>query len=131
MKFKSVLIYFFLAAAFITTAFTADDVTARISRAMKAGDAAGLSEYFNGNIRLKIGQTDKIYSRSQAKAILDNFFGRNRPADYQITSQRKSGKSTIITGNLKTEEHIFRIYYQLSDNTGSLLMNYLDIQKIE
>jgi len=115
----------------IASAHTADDVTERISNAIKSGDAAELSEYFNSNVRLKIDKNDYIYSRNQAKVIMNDFFGRNRPTNYFITSERKSGGTTIIIGSMETEERTFRVYYQLSVNPGHRQINFLDIQLME
>lgn len=130
MFHKTLFISLFLGAVIVFGSFTAEDITQKISRYLKAGDAESLSELFNDNIRLKIEKNDHIYSRNQAKVILNDFFARNKPYDYKITSVRKTGSTNIIIGNLNTSERSFRIYYQLSDSGGKRLINYFDIQSV-
>jgi hypothetical protein len=131
MIIKKNIIVTALAIFVLVSAHTNYDVTDNISNAIESGNAAELSQYFNSNVRLKIDKTDYIYSRNQAKVIMSDFFGRNRPVNYVVTSERMSGGTTIIIGSMETEERSFRVYYQLSVSSIQQKINFLDIQLME
>lgn len=108
-----------------------DGIPTYIKNAVKAGDAAELSRYFNNVIELSILNNSNVYSKIQAEHILSNFFMSNQPIDFEILSERESRNSQIIIGKMLTEKSEFRISYVLSEIGGTSLINKFHIEKID
>jgi hypothetical protein len=128
---KYILYIVFLFIFRQVTAFPTDSIPGLIQKAVKAGNAAELSRYFNNVIELSILDNSNIYSKIQAERILSNFFMSNQPIDFKILSERESRNSKIIVGKMKTEKSEFRISYILSEIGGTTLVNKFQIEKID
>ncbi len=113
------------------TLFTNDDITEQISTGLKTGNAKLLSNYFDDNIRMKIGKNDNIYSRTQATIILQDFFKKNKPTQYKVTTLRKKENLNITIGTLITEKQTYRIYYQTYLKKKQKKITYFYIQSLQ
>jgi len=91
---------------------TTDQSLDGISKAMKSGDAASLSQYFDADIELTILNDVDILSKQAAKKEIDSFFKKNAPSGYaqlhQGISKGQQGQYSI--GNLSTKNGKFRVY---------------------
>ena len=82
-----------------------------IADAMRKGDAAGLAQYFVGNVEISVKDAQNSYSKSQAEVVLKNFFGSHTPKSFTIAHQGTSPEgSKYFIGNLSTTAGTYRTY---------------------
>ena len=101
--------YFLLSAAllvltssFITLSF--DEVI----KALKAGDASGVSKYFDNTVEITLSDKSNPYSKTQARLVLQDFFASNTVKDFEILHKSDNSGSQYCIGNLKTVNGTFR-----------------------
>lgn len=87
-------------------------------------DVQNLTEHFSKTIDLSIENKEGIYSQTQAKIILNDFFETNMPTEYEVkhTGGNKNNSHFVI-GKLKTQNKVYRthILYNLIDNTIEII----------
>lgn len=84
-----------------------DDIAADIRK----GDATSLSKYFGGNVEISIKDAQNSYSKSQAEAVLKNFFGTHAPKSFTIVHQGQSPEGAkYFIGTLSTSAGTYRTY---------------------
>ena len=89
-------------SSFISPSF--DDVI----KAIKAGDAAQVSKYFDNTVEITLPEKSNSYSKSQAAMILHDFFASNTVKDFEILHKSDNSGSQYCIGNLKTVNGTFR-----------------------
>ena len=62
-----------------------------ISAAIKAGNSKALAEYFDNTVEVKIANKEGAYSKSQAEAIVKDFFTKNPPKTFKFLHDGTSG----------------------------------------
>ncbi len=107
-----------------------DDTNKQIIAALTAGDADGLSAYFNTMIYLGIAGNEDTYSKTQATRILNDFFTKNPVKSVKVSQQGSSNDgSRFVIGEMKAGADTYRIYYLLKSVSGKFLIHQLQIQK--
>ena len=95
------------------------DLPQGIVTALKEGNAAALSQYFNPNLELVMpAAQDDIYSKQQAELIVRDFFTKYVPLNFTILHQGGPAESPYAIGTLGTKGGNFRvtIYIKLRDS---------------
>jgi hypothetical protein len=106
---KSILLTFFM---FVLSQGQAsaqgfDNIAANI----RNGDAAGLAKYFVSNVEISIKDAQNSYSKSQAEAVLKNFFSVHAPKSFTIIHQGQSPEGAkYFIGTLSTSAGTYRTY---------------------
>ena len=102
-----------------------------ISKAISAGDAVALSQYFDQSIEISILDDMDIYDKAQAVQTLKSFFVKNKVKSYsqmhQGTSKGQDSQYTI--GNLVTASSSYRVYLYLKLQGGKQLIQELRFDK--
>ncbi|RLD31249.1 MAG: hypothetical protein DRI73_09085, partial [Bacteroidetes bacterium] len=103
---------FLFISLLVVSAFSQDsvEIPSEISMALKSGDAGQLSNYLNDNVEMVILDKEGIYSKDQAKVILNDFFKKNPPRRFSLLLQGGKTKSKYGIGNLETADETFRVY---------------------
>lgn len=84
-----------------------DDIAANIRK----GDATSIAKYFNNNVEISIKDAQNSYSKSQAEAVLRNFFGQHAPKAFNIVHQGQSPEGAkYFIGTLSTSAGTYRTY---------------------
>ncbi len=96
---------------------------------LSSGNAKNLSEFFNQNIELVIGDDDNVYSKTQAKQIVSNFFKENQPDSFNKIHDGGKDGSKYVIGNLHTVNGNFRVYFLLKEHSGKFYIHQLRIEK--
>jgi len=112
-------------ATFFSFAGPQEDILA----AMKSGDASKLSEYFDNNVDLKILEKENIFSKSQAKVIMKEFFTNNHVTNMVVNHEGGPENARFAICNLTTTNGAFRVYYLLKNKDGKLLIQKFRIEK--
>lgn len=99
---------------FFSFLFAGNDITEKVSTAIREGNAKELSRFFKDNVDLAIGDKEEVYSSSQAEQILKDFFAKNTPKTFTIVHQgmSKLGLQYVI-GNLITSNGNFRVSFYI------------------
>ena len=82
-----------------------------IVNALKQGNAAQFSNYFDNFIDLKLPEKDEIKNvgKTQATITVKNFFGENNIKGFDVTSQREMNGTMYITGKLQGSSKDYNI----------------------
>ncbi|MCX6333111.1 MAG: DUF4783 domain-containing protein [Bacteroidia bacterium] len=103
-------------------------IPAEITIAFKAGNAAELSKYLNPTVELLLPEKEDFYKKNVAEAILKDFFTSHPTKDFIIRYQ--SGVKNDLqyaTGNLKTENGDFRVYFLMKKVDQEMLIQQIRI----
>jgi len=86
--------------------------------ALKTGNTAQLSSFFNTSIELAIAGQEDIYSSQQAELIVKNFFAKHVPSNFVVLHKGGKEGSQYAIGNLTTSTGNYRVtlLVKLRDN---------------
>ncbi|MEZ4885201.1 MAG: DUF4783 domain-containing protein [Chitinophagales bacterium] len=98
-------------------AFTQHPGINNIAAKMRAGDAAGVAAYFDGNIEMSILGKD-AYNKATATTAIKTFFGANQPSGFTIKHEGTAPNgSQYVIGNLTTSSGDYRAYIVVNGDT--------------
>jgi len=127
---KGRVLTFLLVCAMSTFAFTGkSQIPDEIILSLKSGNATVLSEYFNQNVELVVLENDNVYSKAQAKQIVNNFFNSYKPVGFSVIHNGGKEGAKYVIGNLATNNGEFRVYFLLKQNQGKDYIHQLRIEK--
>jgi len=101
-KFLLFIGLFITVCSFISVSF--DEVI----KAIKSGDAAHVSAFFDNTVEITLPDKSNSYSKNQAELVLRDFFAANTVKDFEILHKSGTSGSQYCIGNLKTSNGIFR-----------------------
>ncbi len=129
MKKRIGLMLFLLITGF--TSMATPDIYEIISTAIRSGKAGEISQYFNTNVELTIGNQEEVYSKAQAEQVLKEFFSKNTPRSFTLIHQglSKEGAKYAI-GNLTTQQgNNYRTYFFIKQVGASEYIQELRFEK--
>ena len=125
-----------LLANFILILFTAQAQTNRppmedMVNAIKNNRVEDMVKYFDNIVPITINNTQSIYSRNQAEAVLKDFFEKNIPKDFQIMDNGSPNNSSkFIIGNLSTPSGVrYSVYILLKLKDSNYLLQEIKMNK--
>jgi len=131
MKNRKILI-FLLLSIFATplTAQPFEDAVSQMKKAFSAGNYSSLSNLFSDSVDLTVRDTDGIFSKTQAKGVLKNFFEKNQPKSFQIKHQGSSNDGTVYAiGLYVSNMGSYRVYALFKEMAGSAKIVQLQIEE--
>lgn len=109
-------------SSFVAVAGPFEDVVS----ALKGGNVAALSKYFDNMVEIAMPNNTNSYSKSQAEIILKDFFARNPVKDFKLIHQGSSGEgSTFGIGNLVTSNGVYRATFFFRQKGNTILLQEL------
>lgn len=117
------LTVFIIVSSFITASF--DEVV----KAIKSGDAAQVSKYFDNTVEITLPDKSNSYSKSQAAVVLRDFFANNAVKDFEILHKSDSQGSQYCIGNLITTNGTFRTTIFMKQKGDKELLQELRFEK--
>ncbi|MBE9468119.1 MAG: DUF4783 domain-containing protein [Bacteroidetes bacterium] len=105
-----------------------NQIPTEIITSIKDGDSKSLANFFESSIELVVLQTTNIFSKAQAKIILNDFFTRHKPTNFKIIHTGKSADSLYAIGTLKTNDNVFRVYFLLKTKNKTQYIEQLRIE---
>lgn len=102
-----------------------DDIVLSIQN----GNVETLSTYFNQNVELVVESHDDVFSKSQAKQIVAEFFKANKPKQFNIIHQGGKEGARYAIGSLVTNTGTFRVYFLLKNKESDSYIHQLRIEK--
>lgn len=90
--------------------FTQKEITDDVANALKQGSATELVKHFAEKVSIKVLNQEDLLSKSQAQALLADFFTKHKVKTYQTShTSIVNGDQQFITGSLDTNNGKFRI----------------------
>jgi hypothetical protein len=90
--------------------FNLKDITDDVANALKQGNSSELVKNFAEKISIKILNQEDLLSKSQAQALIEDFFSKHKVKSYQTShTSIVNGDQQFITGALDTNTGKFRI----------------------
>ena len=123
------LITIFLLNALLLVSLSGQTVPQELVDAIKAGNAAKMSEHFHQSLEMTILDKDYDASKIQASRIMESFFKNHSPTDFTISFEGTKDQSKYAIGTLKTEDGVFRVNLFFLNMDGARLIYYLSIEK--
>ncbi len=117
----------FLFAILLQFTVAAQDIN-KISQAMESGSVASLSQYFSNSVDLTVLSTEGIYSKSQAKVILEKFFSENKSGVFTTKHEGKNDNSKYLIGTLVSKGKNYRVYFLFKTVDSKTLIQKLRIE---
>lgn len=123
-KFRFFLLLFGL---FVLSSHLYGQIPDGIVKSIRTNNVETLATYFNQNVELVIKNHDDVFSKSQAKQIIAEFFKANQPRQFTIISQRGNEGALYATGSLVTKTGNFRVYFLLKSKEKIYYIHQLRI----
>jgi len=116
----------------LTLVLNATPISDDLATAFKTGKSGEIAKYFGNSVDLSIPNNEGVFSNTQAKLILKNFFLKNKPSNFTIVHNGKSKNNSYYSiGNLKTTNGIFRTYILYKEQDKKITILELKIESDE
>ncbi|MFI5171264.1 MAG: DUF4783 domain-containing protein [Chitinophagales bacterium] len=125
---KKLLVILMIVPVFIFGTIISD--LDNISAAIKAGNSKTLAEYFDNTVEVKVLNKEGAYSKSQAEAIVKDFFTKNPPKTFKFIHDGPSGGNNAhyAIGSLGTDKGKFRTYVYMKKINDKFLIQELSFE---
>jgi hypothetical protein len=110
-------------SSFITVSFT------EVVNAIKSGDAAQVSKFFDTTVEITFPEKSNSYSKSQAELVLRDFFTSNGVKDFEVLHKSETQGSQFCIGNLQTNNGTFRTTIFMKQKGDKELIQELRFEK--
>jgi Domain of unknown function (DUF4783) len=114
---------FLTVCSFISLSFT------EVVRAIKSGNSAEVSKYFDNTVEITLPEKSNSYSKSQAELVLRDFFASNIVKDFEVLHKSDTPGSQYCIGNLKTSNGTFRTTIYMKSKGDQELVQELRFEK--
>jgi len=118
----SLLIYISV-CSFISLSFT------EVVKAIKSGNSAEVSKYFDNTVEITLPEKSNSYSKSQAELVLRDFFASNGVKDFEILHKSETSGSQYCIGILQTNNGTFRTTIFMKQKGDKELVQELRFEK--
>ena len=124
LKFKFILLLFGL---LVLSPRLYSQVPDEIVISIQNGNVEKLASFFNQNVELVVQGYDDVYSKSQAKQIVAEFFKRNKPKQFNLVRQGGKEGAPYVIGTLVTGNGTFRVSILLKNKENISYIHQLRI----
>ncbi len=106
------------------------DVLDTIASAIKSGNAATLSQYFDASVDITILDKESVYSKAQAQMVVRDFFLKYPVRSFSLIHRGTSSEgSQYGIGTMTSTGGSFRVYFLVRNKTGASLIKELRFEK--
>ena len=118
---KKLVSYMLLAVVPILFSFKMGDVE-EIKSALAEGNSNKISAYFSSSVQMSLPNSNGVYSKPQAKVILQKFFTNNKPSGAEVIHQGASGGgANYVIYKLTTDSGSYRVQiFMKNSGTGKI-----------
>jgi hypothetical protein len=96
----------------------------------KKGDARKIAAYFHDNLEMQILDESHVTSKNQATRILQDFFKKYPPSDFQVNYEGTEQDSKYGHSTLTTRKGSFRVSIYFMEGKQGKTIYSLSIEKI-
>lgn len=124
------IVILLLVGATVSSSYGQEDDFDQIVRIIKSGNAKQLVKTFAPSVELNIDGEDANYSRSQAEAVLKDFFDKNPPSSFEVSHRGESkGGLPYAIGEMKSRSTTFRVWIRLSKSSKNFFVSEMSFIK--
>jgi Domain of unknown function (DUF4783) len=140
MKIKGVIMKNYLGLILLTCTFFFSSFSNRydagmeledIAVAMKSGNAAQLSRYFDNRVDITLPDKSDNYSRAQAEMVIRDFFTNNSVRNFEIKYKGENSGSKYCIGTLQTKNGNYRTNLFMKQKNNKQVLQEIAFQSIE
>lgn len=100
-----------------------------IISAFQSGNASTLASHFADEVELSILDDDDVYSKAQAKQVMQKFFASNKPSSFSKQHEGKSPSgANYCIGTLTTNNGSYRVSIHAKSIGGKKVVQQLSIE---
>ena len=110
---------------------TAQNGIDEVIGALRSGNSAQLSGFFDENVELTLPDKSDSYSRAQAQLIVKDFFGNNGVKGFDLKHKGDSPSGHFCIGTLQTNAGNFRTNVFMKIKNGKEVVKEIRFQSIE
>jgi len=99
--------------------------------AMRKGNAAQLSKYFDSRVDISLPGKSDNYSKSQAEMILKDFFASNEVKGFVVKHKGKQNGSEFCIGLLQTRNGDYRTKFFMKQKGDLQVVQELGFEKMD
>ncbi len=119
---------FLVSTVMILSSFVQQNGLNDVINAIKAGNAATVSKFFDNTVEISLGGKSGNYSKSQAEVVLRDFFSNNVIKSFTVIHQGDSGGSGYFIGTLVTNKGTYRTTVNLKQKGEKLVLQELKFE---
>ena len=118
-----------LATVFALSSFTIFTGLNDVINAIKTGDAASVSKYFDNTVEITVNGKSSNYSKIQGEVVLRDFFANNAVKSFTVLHQGQSGGSEFCIGTLTTSNGNYRTTLNLKQKGDKQTLQEIKFEK--
>ena len=122
-------IFTILAAFVALSSFTIIAGINDVVNAIKTGNAASVSRYFDNTVEITVNGKSTNYSKAQGEVVLRDFFANNAVKSFTILHQGESGGSEFCIGTLATSNGNYRTTLNLKQKADKQTLQEIKFEK--
>lgn len=122
-------IFTIIAAFVVLSSFTIIAGIKDVVTAIKAGNAASISRYFDNTVEITINGKSTNYSKAQGEVVLRDFFANNAVKTFSVLHQGESGGSEFCIGTLTTSNGSYRTTLNLKQKGDKQTLQEIKFEK--
>src|SRR5687767_6593868 len=100
-----------------------------VVNALKSGNAALVSKYFDNTIDITLSDKSNSYSKSQAELVLKDFFNNNEVKNFNVIHTGDNAGSQYCIGTLQTKNGAFRTTIYMKQKGDKQVLQELKFEK--
>ena len=103
-----------------------------INKAIAAGDANALAQYFDDVVEIAVLDEEDMYDKAEAKKVVADFFAKHKPTSFKMAHEgvSKNEDSKYTIGNLSTADgNTYRVYVYFSINGNAYRIQEIRFDK--
>jgi Domain of unknown function (DUF4783) len=128
---KTIVTSLLITLSIFLTSFGQRNSINDVVSALRSGNAAELSKYFDDNVELTLPIKSDSYSKAQAQVILKDFFANNDVKGFELKHTGDSPGGHYCIGTLQTKSGNFRAHVFMKTKGGTDFVKELRFQSIE
>ena len=122
-------IFTILATVFALSSFTTFSGINDVINAIKSGNAASVSKYFDNTVEITINGKSTNYSKAQGEVVLRDFFANNTVKSFTVLHQGESGGAEFCIGTLTTSGGNYRTTINLKQKGDKQTLQEIKFEK--
>jgi hypothetical protein len=115
----------------LLSSFVQQNSIDEVINAMRSGNSAELSKYFDDNVELTLPDKSDSYSKAQAQLIIRDFFNNNGVRGFDLKHKGDSPGGHFCIGTLQTNAGNFRTNVFMKMKNNKEVVKEIRFQAIE
>lgn len=130
LRTVSVIVIILLISFSATSSYAQEEDFNNIVKIVKSGNSKELVKKFGSSVELNMDGDEASYSKSQAEAVLKDFFGKNPPKMFEVNHKGESkGGLPYAIGEYTSGSSIFRVWIRLNQKSGKFYVSEMSFIK--